>query len=130
MSGRQQRRQVPLRGRHAHLLSGRQPGRAHLLRTRLAEVERDEARRIQWDAATQVLKALARVAADTYSEPLPSDAVERPLLRASVLVRRRDEERFLQEVDRLRARWPEPTYRLLLTGPWPPYRFAGLERLD
>ena len=35
---------------------------------------------------------------------------------------------FMDEVDRLRQRWPEPTYRLLLTGPWPPYRFAGLQR--
>jgi hypothetical protein len=102
------------------------PGRAHLLRRRMAELERDEARRLQTDAADSVLASLRAVAADVYAEPLPSDTVERPLLRASVLVRRQDESRFLDEVERLGVVWPEPTYRVLLTGPWPPYRFGGL----
>jgi hypothetical protein len=106
------------------------PGRAHLLRRRMAEVERDEARRLRDLAAEEVLAGLHQVAADVYREPLPSDSVERPLLRASVLVRRNDESRFLDEVERLRARWPEPTYRLLLTGPWPPYRFGGIDRRE
>jgi hypothetical protein len=103
------------------------PGRAHLLRQRLATVERDEARRLQAELAEQVLSSLRSVAADVFAEPLPTDTVERPLLRASVLVPRRAESAFLDQVDRLRARWPEPSYRLLLTGPWPPYRFGGLE---
>jgi Gas vesicle synthesis protein GvpL/GvpF len=62
-----------------------------------------------------------------YLEPLPTDMVERPLVRASVLVPRTDEARFLNEVERLRTKWPEPMYRLFLTGPWPPYRFGGLQ---
>jgi hypothetical protein len=103
-----------------------QPGRAHLLRRRLAELERDEARRLQSDAAEQVLASLRAVAADVYREPLPSDTIEKPLLRASVLVGRADEARFIDQVDRLRGTWPEPTYRVLLTGPWPAYRFGGL----
>jgi hypothetical protein len=107
-----------------------QPGRAHLLRRRLAELERDEARRLQFEAAAQVLDALKSVAKDVYTEPLPSESVERPLLRASVLVRRQDEPSFLDTVDRLRQIWPEPTYRLILTGPWPPYRFGGLGASD
>jgi hypothetical protein len=41
-------------------------------------------------------------------------------------VPRQEETTFMDEVDRLRERWPEPIYRLLLTGPWPPYRFGGL----
>jgi hypothetical protein len=102
------------------------PGRAHLLRRRLAELERDEARRLQSDAAEQVLASLRAVAADVYPEPLPTDTLEKPLLRASVLVGRADEARFVDLVDNLRATWPEPTYRLLLTGPWPAYRFGGL----
>jgi hypothetical protein len=48
-------------------------------------------------------------------------------LRVSVLVRRQDESQFVDEVERLRARWPEPTYRWLLTGPWAPYRFGGID---
>ena len=102
------------------------PGKAHLLRQQLTTRERDEARRLQGEAAAQVLSSLKAVARDVYVEPLPSDTIERPLLRASVLVARQEESRFIDEVDRLRARWPEPTYRLLLTGPWPPYRFGGL----
>jgi len=93
----------------------------------VAELERDEARRLRGEAAEQMLDGLRAVAADVYREPLPTDTVERPLLRTSVLVRRKDESRFLDEVERLRARWPEPTYRLLLTGPWPPYRFGGID---
>jgi hypothetical protein len=102
------------------------PGRAHLLRRRLAELERDEARRLQSDAADHVLANLRAVAADVYREPLPNDTIDRPLLRASVLVGRADEARFIDLVDRLRRTWPEPTYRVLLTGPWPAYRFGGL----
>jgi Gas vesicle synthesis protein GvpL/GvpF len=104
------------------------PGRAHLLRQRLATLERDEARRIETEVASDALSALHEIAKEVYQEPLPTDAVERPLVRASVLVRRDAETPFMDEVERLRARWPEPTYRLLLTGPWPPYRFAGLQR--
>jgi hypothetical protein len=92
----------------------------------MATLTRDEARRIQIDAVSRVLGALRVTAADVFQEPLPSDAVEKPLLRASVLVRRADETRFMDAMDGLRRDWPEPTYRLLLTGPWPPYRFGGL----
>jgi len=104
------------------------PGRAHLLRRQLATLERDEARRMQAEAATSLLEALRAIANEVFQEPLPSDTVERPLLRASVLARRGAEYEFIEQVERLRQRWPEPSYRLLLTGPWPPYRFAGLQR--
>jgi Gas vesicle synthesis protein GvpL/GvpF len=107
-------------------IEGSAPGRAHLLRRQLATLERAEARRLQADAGPQLLDALRATAREVFQEPLPTDTVERPLLRASVLVRRDAETAFMDEVERLRARWPEPTYRLLLTGPWPPYRFAGL----
>jgi hypothetical protein len=102
------------------------PGRAHLLRQRMAALERDAARRLQADASEAVLTSLRQSAVDVFAEPLPTDTVERPLLRASVLVRREAESRFLDHIDQLRTRWAEPTYRLLLTGPWPPYRFGGL----
>jgi gas vesicle protein GvpL/GvpF len=117
------------------------PGRAHLLRQRLQTLERDEARRIQSQAGALLLDALRAIAVEVYQEPLPADADflmressseldshEKPLLRASVLVRRDGENDFIDAVDGLRGRWREPTYRLLLTGPWPPYRFAGLSR--
>ncbi len=103
------------------------PGRAHLLQLRLAELERDERRRLQAEAGEQIVTTLRGIASDVYLEPLPSDTVERPLVRASLLVPRADEARFMEEVERLQAaEWPEPVYRLMLSGPWPPYRFAGL----
>src|SRR5712691_1634536 len=102
------------------------PGRAHLLRQRMAALERDAARRLQADASEAVLASLRQSAVDVFVEPLPTDSVERPLLRASLLVRREAESRFLDDIDQLRTRWAEPIYRLLLTGPWPPYRFGGL----
>jgi Gas vesicle synthesis protein GvpL/GvpF len=103
------------------------PGRAHLLKRRLAELERDERRRIEAESAQTVVTKLREIAADVYLEPLPTDKLERPLVRASVLVPRADETRFVEGVERLREMWPEPMYRLLLTGPWPPYRFGGLQ---
>ena len=102
------------------------PGRAHLLRRQLANLERDESKRIQAESAGHVVEALRTVAVDVFKEPLPTDSVERPLLRASVLVRREAAGLFMDRVDEVRRRWPEPTYRLLLTGPWPAYRFGGL----
>jgi hypothetical protein len=111
-------------------LAASSPGRAHLLRRQLVTLQRDESRRLQTRAVTSVLDALDRVAEDVYREPVPPDSVERPLLRASVLVRRGSEADFVEEMDRQRRRWPEPTYRLLLTGPWPTYRFGGLPNDD
>ena len=106
------------------------PGRAHLLQRRLAELERDERRRLEAESGEQVVARLREIALDVYMEPLPSDAVERPLVRASLLVSRADESRFVQQFERLQAHWPEPVYRLMLSGPWPPYRFGGLQRDD
>jgi len=103
------------------------PGRAHLLQRRLADLERDERRRLQAEVGEQVVARLREIASDVYLEPLPSDTVERPLVRASLLVARADEARFIEEVERLQADWPEPVYRLRLSGPWPPYRFGGLK---
>jgi hypothetical protein len=102
------------------------PGRAHLLRRQMATLTREQARLATSEAASSILEAVDRLARDVYQEPLPTDAVERPLLRASVLVPRASETAFLDEIDRLRQRWAEPTFRLLLTGPWPAYRFGGL----
>jgi hypothetical protein len=93
----------------------------------MAELEREEARRLRGQAAEETLASLRAVAADVYREPMPADTVAQPLLRVSVLVRRQDESQFVDEVERLRARWPEPTYRWLLTGPWAPYRFGGID---
>jgi hypothetical protein len=99
------------------------PGRAHLLKRRYAQLERDELRRVELETVDNVLEALRGVADDVYVEPLPAEVVDRPLLRASVLVPRSVEARFVDLIDTLVG----STYRVLVTGPWPPYRFGGLE---
>jgi hypothetical protein len=104
-------------------IAAAQPGRAHLLRKRLETVEREAQRQVEVETAEHVLTSLRGIAEDVFQEPLPTDAVDKPLLRASVLVKRADEARFVQEVEQLQTGW----YQVLLTGPWPPYRFGGLE---
>jgi hypothetical protein len=104
------------------------PGRAHLLRRQAATLERDEARRLDAEAAVALASALGGAAEEVFPEALPADAVERPLARLSVLVHRSKEATFLAAVEGARERWPEPSYRVLLTGPWPAYRFGGLAR--
>jgi hypothetical protein len=100
------------------------PGRAHLLRKRLADVERDAARELERAAVERVEQVLRGTAKDVYAEPVPSDTVDRPLLRASVLVSRAREAEFVAAIDGLQT----SSYHVLLTGPWPTYRFAGLEQ--
>jgi Gas vesicle synthesis protein GvpL/GvpF len=100
------------------------PGRAHLLRKRLADVERDVARELERAASDRVVLALKESARDVYVEPLPNESLERPLLRASVLAARSSQAGFVQTVQALNTPW----LRVALTGPWPAYRFAGLEQ--
>jgi hypothetical protein len=99
------------------------PGRAHLLKQRYAGLERDELRRLEGEAIDHVLDALRSSADDVFVEPLPNDVVDRPLLRASVLVPRQAEADFVDAIAALETAW----YRVLVTGPWPPYRFGGLK---
>ena len=106
------------------------PGRAHLLKRRLAEVERDEQRRVDGDVAHEVLRELERLTQDVYREPIPDEAVDRPLLRCSLLVSRSSQTELLDLVEALQQRWQRNGYQLQLTGPWPPYRFAGLPADD
>jgi hypothetical protein len=101
------------------------PGRAHLLKRRLAEVERDEVRRLDAHVAAEIGREVEQLSVDVYREALPNDAVERPILRCSALVERARQAGLIDLIERLQLRW-QPGYRLQLTGPWPPYRFAGL----
>jgi hypothetical protein len=100
------------------------PGRAHLLRKRLADVEREARRDLEQEAIDRVVGALREVAEDVYAEPIPAETLEPPLLRASLLVQRNRVAEFINAVERMQTSW----YQAQLTGPWPAYRFAGLER--
>ena len=103
------------------------PGRAHLLRRRLAEVRQQELGRVKAEIEGRLSAALADLADAVYPEPLPAQATERPLWRASLLVARTREAELVRVLDELRSELEPRGYSLLLTGPWPPYRFGGLE---
>ncbi|WP_033216698.1 GvpL/GvpF family gas vesicle protein [Kitasatospora phosalacinea] len=105
------------------------PGTAYLLRRRTA---RDRAERALADAAgqaRQVHLALSDLAdRSTEHPPQPAEAtgVRDPmLLNGAYLVHRAREAEFARAVAGLRERHG-PALRVELTGPWPPYSFAGL----
>jgi Gas vesicle synthesis protein GvpL/GvpF len=102
------------------------PGRAHLLRRQLADVEKQAARQLEADAVNTVTEALRGAAQEAFAEPMPNvQTADRTLLRMSVLVRRSDEEQFVRVVEGLQSDW----LSVVLTGPWAPYRFGGLEHV-
>jgi hypothetical protein len=103
------------------------PGRAHLLKRRLAEARHEELRRGDADVEARLSSALGRVADAVFTEPLPAEAGERPMWRGSLLVERAREADLLKVLASLQEELEPRGYRLLLTGPWPPYRFGGLE---
>jgi Gas vesicle synthesis protein GvpL/GvpF len=88
-------------------------GRAYL-------ANRLEARRRAQALAAEVHEPLARLAEEACERVL---VTERLPLSAAYLVRRERVDEFRREVERLAAERPE--LRLLCTGPWPPYSFAG-----
>jgi Gas vesicle synthesis protein GvpL/GvpF len=103
------------------------PGRAHLLKRRLDEARHDERRHMDSEVEAHLSSALSAVADAVFAEPLPAEAAERPMWRGSLLVERAREPDLLTALDQLRSQLEPRGYRLLLTGPWPPYRFGGLE---
>lgn len=94
-------------------------GRAHLLKRRLVEVEREEQQRLQAEAADAFVREAESALDGVYVEPIPAEATERPLVRATVLVRDDNGLKALVE------RWRERGYTVTQTGPTPPYRFAA-----
>jgi hypothetical protein len=103
------------------------PGRAYLLKRRLGEARHEELRRVDAEVEVRLSSAVGQVADAVFAEPLPAEAAERPMWRGSLLVARAREADLLQVLDTLREELEPRGYSLLLTGPWPPYRFGGLE---
>lgn len=104
---------------------GRRPasGKDFLLRKRAL---RDAARRapaLAREAAEEAFTDLAsRVAEASRRPPEPGTPL---VLDAAFLVDRVDRECFVEAVDAAARRLSEPGCELTLTGPWPPYNFAG-----
>lgn len=112
--------------------SGSGSGTAYLLRRRAQlaaqeNVERDAAARAD-DIHDRLLRKAAAGRRGAPTDPALSGSHEWMLLNGTYLV---DDDRageFRAEVDELGARFPG--IRLEMSGPWPPYSFAGAERIS
>jgi hypothetical protein len=99
-------------------------GRGFLLRKK---AERDAGREARTRAAAlagETYEGLAGGAAAARRNPVPAGAPV--LLDAAFLVRRREERRFERQVDRWARRLAAAGCEVTLSGPWPPYHFAGV----
>jgi len=103
------------------------PGRAYLLKRRLEDARRQELIKADAEIIQDIFASLDRHVEDTFHETLPPSVENGPMARASVLVRRAVEGSFLHDLEQARAGWQERGYAVSATGPWPPYRFGGLE---
>jgi gas vesicle protein GvpL/GvpF len=103
------------------------PGRAYLLKRREAELRREELLAGDAEATRAVVAALAGHAEDTYREAIAEGVRDGAITRVSFLVPRSREADFVDTVERLREHWCGRGYLVAPTGPWPPYRFGGLQ---
>jgi len=123
-----ERESEPVRAALAELAHS-SPGRAYLLRRRLDDVRRQEIVRLDGRACSETMERLEALAVEIVREPAaPADDRAGAMvvrLRASLLLPREREQALLAAAEELRQRWQPLGYTLQLTGPWPPYRFAG-----
>lgn len=101
------------------------PGRRYLLERKLAETCRQRLRDQDASVAGAVIEALGELVERSYREPLAASPGG-PIARLSILARRDREAELSAALDELARRWQARGYELRPTGPWPPYRFAGL----
>jgi hypothetical protein len=109
----------------ARAAAGR-PGRAYLREQRLERARREALRRLDGEAAAQILAALQPSIERAFPEPLIEGLPSEVVLRASLLVPPAQEAAFLEAVERAREAWQERGYGVTVSGPWPAYRFGSL----
>jgi hypothetical protein len=103
------------------------PGRAFLLGKRRDELAREERRARDTAIAEETAGLLDTLGERVYREPLIEDAAASAIARFSVLAVRAREADLGDAVRRLGASGASSGYRLRVSGPWPAYRFGGLE---
>jgi|GEM_PF-810620 len=118
----------PALQRHKDELAAASPGRAYLLKRKLA----DELAAITEEALSHLAQAsyarLMRYAVAGQASPRPQKAAdgadEREALHATFLVQRANVDGFLEEAQHLAVE--QEGLRCAYSGPWPPYSFARL----
>ncbi|HEU0168356.1 MAG TPA: GvpL/GvpF family gas vesicle protein [Chloroflexota bacterium] len=104
------------------------PGKAFMLRKKQQAAEGGEARRVTAEVRERVFKELAAYAAKTHRDALvaPAEGSDVRLeLRASYLVQETAAVGLKNASERLSIEYAPLGFRLELTGPWPPFTFAG-----
>jgi hypothetical protein len=109
----------------ARVATGRS-GRAYLREQRLDWARREALRRLDHEAAAEILAVLRQRAEAAVPEPLAEGLPSEMVLRASLLVPRAQEAAFLEAVERAQEAWRGRGYVVAVSGPWPPYRFGSL----
>ncbi len=104
------------------------PGRAYLLKRKLADELTGATEEARVDLARTSYERLARCAVAGQSSPPPQQTAEemgeRAVLSATFLVQRAGSDQFLEEVQQLGEE--QAGLRCEYSGPWPPYSFARL----
>jgi hypothetical protein len=108
------------------------PGRAYLLARRLADLRREEVRRLEAEAVEAFSALAGRVAERVHAEPVAAEAAlaggsGRVVARLSLLVPRSDGGALQAGFEPFTREWGPRGFAVELTGPWPPYRFGGLQ---
>jgi hypothetical protein len=113
----------------ADLPAGNTTGRDYLLRKAGEARRREEARDRRTSALLDVHEELAHLAThavvNTPQDPALSGRTEPMLLNAAYLVARTARDTFLTHAQQLGDRLWGHGMSLEVTGPWPPYNFAG-----
>ena len=105
-----------------HVATG--PGRRYLEERSSETARRTELRGLDDAAAASAHEMLARVSRHSFEEPVVQDAGDL-VARTTYLVRREDQHRLADAVQRFNGDWATRGYELRATGPWPPYRSSG-----
>lgn len=100
------------------------PGRRYLEEKQAEGTRRTELRGLDEAAAPSAHEMLGRVSRQSFVEPVVEEAGDL-IARTTYLLRREDEHRLQDAVQRFNADWQDRGYELRATGPWPPYRSSG-----
>ncbi len=99
-------------------------GKAYLLRKKLDEQKKAASREAEQQVMGEIESAvLERLACDTVAESRLQRGGAFPQI--NVLINRDEEDRLQELRDELTRRYDSEGITLALTGPWPPYSFAG-----
>jgi hypothetical protein len=105
-----------------HVTAG--PGRRYLEEKQAEGARRTELRGLDEAAAASAHEMLARVSRHSFEEPVVEEAGDL-IARTTYLLRREDEHRLEDAIQRFNGDWQDRGYELRVTGPWPPYRSSG-----